>query len=139
MSPTDGDGYREAGTYASKLMRTAWRAVMSSDLLVKILLNTRPYERTRGDADHAYVVSRQELCTTLETLESSPQTQLRRLSDTLVRIRDRFRAIPAHYERGRLLIGIQGEIFCRMEEFSNGHLIHHLARIIHEGFVKNPR
>jgi predicted nucleotide-binding protein (sugar kinase/HSP70/actin superfamily) len=65
------------------------------------------------------------MCTALESPESSSQAQLRRLSDTLVQIRDRFRAIPADYERGRLLIGIQGEIFCRMEEFSNGHLVRH--------------
>jgi len=126
MSPTDGDGYREAGTYAPKLMRTGWRAVVSADLLVKLLLKTRPYERTTGDADHTYVVSRHELCAALEARQPSPRAQLRHLSDILIRIRDRFRAIPARYERGRLLIGVQGETFCRMEEFSNGHLIHHL-------------
>jgi len=126
VSPTDGDGYREAGAYAPKLMRTAWRAVVSSDLLVKLLLKTRPYERTTGDADEAYAVSRRELCNTLEKPTSSPRAQLGDLSGTLIRMRDRFRAVPAHYESGRLLIGIQGEIFCRMEEFSNGHVIRRL-------------
>jgi predicted nucleotide-binding protein (sugar kinase/HSP70/actin superfamily) len=126
VSPTDGDGYREAGTYARTLTRTAWRAVVSSDLLVKLLLKTRPYERTVGDADHAYAVSRRELCSALERPASSPRAQLVCLADTLIRIRDCFRTIPAHYESGRLLIGIQGEIFCRMEEFSNGHVIRRL-------------
>src|SRR5512136_2948826 len=110
VSPTDGDGYREAGAYAPALMRTAWRAVVSSDLLMKLLLKTRPYERTAGDADEAYAVSRRELCNTLEKRTTSPPAQLGGLSGTLNRIRDRFRAVPAHYERGRLLIGIQGEI-----------------------------
>jgi predicted nucleotide-binding protein (sugar kinase/HSP70/actin superfamily) len=44
----------------------------------------------------------------------------------LLAIRDRFRAIPARYERGRLLIGVLGEIFCRMEEFSNDQVIRRL-------------
>lgn len=126
ISPMERDGYQETGTYAPTLMRTAWRAVASADLLTKLLLKTRPYERTRGDADRAYEFSRRELCAALETPGSSSQPQLRRLSDALGRIRDRFRAIPAHYERGRLLIGIQGEIFCRLEEFSNSHLIRRL-------------
>jgi len=51
---------------------------------------------------------------------------MHRLVDTLTRIRDRFHAVPARYEKGRLFIGVQGEIFCRMEEFSNGRLIRHL-------------
>ena len=54
------------------------------------------------------------------------RAQLRALEADLVRIRDRFRAIPARYDTGRLLIGIQGEIFCRMEEFCNDQLIRRL-------------
>jgi len=44
ISPTDGDGYQETETYAPSLMRTGWRAVVSADLLTKLLLKTRPYE-----------------------------------------------------------------------------------------------
>lgn len=126
VSPKDGDGYRDAGAYAPILMRTAWRAVVSADLLVKLLLKTRPYERTAGDADEAYALSRRQLCDALEEPASSTGGQLKRLSIVLIRIRDRFRAVPARYERGRLLIGIQGEIFCRMEEFSNSFVIRRL-------------
>ena len=126
ISPTDGDGYRETGTYAPNLMRTGWRAVVSSDVLTKLLLKTRPYERSVGDADNAYLVSRRELCAALETPEASPPAQMSRLVDTLTRIRDRFRTIASRYDRGRFFIGVQGEIFCRMEAFSNGRLIRHL-------------
>ena len=86
----------------------------------------RPDERTPGDADHAYAASLRELCATLETPYPSPWTYLSHLRSVLTAIRDRFRALPARYERGRLLIGIQGEIFCRLEEFSNDHLIRRL-------------
>jgi predicted nucleotide-binding protein (sugar kinase/HSP70/actin superfamily) len=126
ISPTDGDGYQETATYAPSLMRTGWRAVVSADLLTKLLLKTRPYECSRGDTDHAYLVSRRELCAALEIPVVSPRAQMRRLVDTLTRIRDRFRTIPCRYDRGRLFIGIQGEIFCRMDDFSNGHLIRRL-------------
>ena len=126
MSPTDGDGYRQVGAFAPHLMRTAWRGVVSSDLVRKLLLKTRPYECVAGDADHAYAAALRTLCDALETAEPSPRAQLRRLLDTLTAIRDRFRAVPTRCERGRPLIGIQGELFCRMEDFSNGDLIRHV-------------
>lgn len=123
VSPTSGDGYQTTDGVGACLIRTAWRAVVTSDILRKLLLKTRPYERTPGDADAAYHDSLRGLCAALERPGLGSRAQLRVLLDTLHRIRDRFRALPARYERGRLLIGIQGEIFCRMEEFSNDQLI----------------
>jgi predicted nucleotide-binding protein (sugar kinase/HSP70/actin superfamily) len=126
LSPTTGDGYDGIGGAGPGLRRVAWRAIVASDILRKLLLNIRPYERTRGDADRAYDASLRELCTALEMPYRSAGKQLAHLVATLTGIRDRFRGLPAHYERGRLLIGIQGEIFCRLEEFSNDRLIRRL-------------
>jgi predicted nucleotide-binding protein (sugar kinase/HSP70/actin superfamily) len=126
LSPTTGDGYDGIGTTAPGLRRTAWRAVVASDILRKLLLKTRPYERTSGDADRAHATSLRELCAALEAPHRSARTQLTRLVAALTGFRDRFRSVPARYERGRLLIGIQGEIFCRMEEFCNDQLLRRL-------------
>ena len=41
----------------------------------------------------------------------------------MLRARDRFRAVPADYDRSRPLIGVVGEIFCRQNTFSNIDLI----------------
>ena len=126
LSPTTGDGYDGIGAAAPGLRRAAWRAAVASDILRKLLLKTRPYEVTPGDADRAYAASLRELCAALETPLNSPGRHRACLVAALTGIRDRFRAMPARYERGRLLIGIQGEIFCRLEEFSNDHLIRRL-------------
>ncbi len=119
ISPTSGDGYQHEGALGQALTRTAWRALVASDLLRKLLLKTRPYECTPGDADAAYAASLHELAGALEQRYPDSRAQRAGLQDALVRIRDRFRALPARYEHGRLFIGVQGEIFCRMEEFSN--------------------
>ena len=126
LSPTSGDGYDGIGGGGAGLRRAAWRAVVASDILRKLLLRTRPYERSAGDTDCAFATSLRELCAALETRDRSPRTRLARLVATLTGIRDRFRALPARYEPGRLLIAIQGEIFCRLEEFSNDRLIRRL-------------
>ena len=126
ISPTCGDGYQKTGGPGPALTRTVWRGLVASDILRKLLFKTRPYERNPGDADAAYALSLQEVCTILETPTRRHRERLDALVHALTRIRDRFRAVPARYERGRLLIGIQGEIFCRMNEFSNEDLIRHL-------------
>ncbi|HSB80996.1 MAG TPA: hypothetical protein VLM91_19610 [Candidatus Methylomirabilis sp.] len=126
FSPTSGDGYQTTVGVGASLPRLAWRALVTSDILRKFLLKTRPYERTPGDADGVYHESLQTLCAALERQGLGARAQLQLLRETVTGIRDRFRTLPARYERGRLLIGVQGEIFCRMEEFSNDQLIRHL-------------
>jgi predicted nucleotide-binding protein (sugar kinase/HSP70/actin superfamily) len=126
ISPTSGDGYEKLGTVGPAVRRTAWRGTVASDILRKLLLKTRPYELNPGETDGAYAVSLRELCAALEAPGLGPRGRLAALEAALVGIRGRFRAIPARYERGRLLIGIQGEIFCRMNEFSNDELIRRL-------------
>jgi predicted nucleotide-binding protein (sugar kinase/HSP70/actin superfamily) len=126
VSPTGGDGYQQVGTLGPELKRTAWWAVVTSDILRKLLLKTRPYERAPGDTDAAYRISLRELCDSLEARGIRSRERLDALRDTLTGIRDRFRAVAARYERERLLVGIQGEIFCRMDDFSNDYLIRRL-------------
>jgi predicted nucleotide-binding protein (sugar kinase/HSP70/actin superfamily) len=128
-SPTSGDGYRQLGNLGPELTRTFWRAVVASDILRKLLLKTRPYERTPGSTDRAFAVSLRDLCAVLEVSGLSHRKRLEALRAALVGVRDRFRCIPAEYERGRPLIGILGEIFCRVNEFSNDQLIRRLEAL----------
>ena len=51
---TSNDGYSSIGEYSQDLVRTAWRAVVAQDILMKLLLKTRPYEREKGAADAVY-------------------------------------------------------------------------------------
>ena len=51
---------------------------------------------------------------------------MRELVDVVARYRDRLRAIPVNRSESRPLIGIVGEIFCRLHTFSNENLIERL-------------
>ena len=59
----------------------------------------------------------------LVTQASKPIERMAAIVPAIVRARDRFRAIPAAYDRSRPLIGVVGEIFCRQNTFSNFDLI----------------
>jgi predicted nucleotide-binding protein (sugar kinase/HSP70/actin superfamily) len=123
VSITSSDGYSSIGSYSNDLIRTAWRAVLTQDILMKMLLKTRPYEREQGSADAAYLGSLEEVGAAISATGVSHKERLVATVSAMVRARDRFRAVPAEYERSRPLIGVVGEIFCRQNTFSNFDLI----------------
>jgi len=119
VSPTSKNSYDGMADHAPHLFRTMWRVLVCSDILRKLLLKTRPYETTPGAADDCF-----ERCVTmLEQFVERPEPPSRRrtrgLVDTMTAIRDEFRAVSANYTKDRPLIGVVGEIFCRLNTFSN--------------------
>ena len=123
ISITSSDGYSSIGSYSQDLVRTAWRAVLAQDILMKFLLKTRPYEREKGSTDAVYLKSLEEAGEALSLQQVSHKERLDALVKALARAGERFRAIPADYDRSRPLIGVVGEIFCRQNTFSNFDLI----------------
>ena len=49
--------------------------------------------------------------------------RLELMAKALEKCREKFRGIPAAYTKDRPLIGVVGEIFCRLNTFSNDDLI----------------
>ncbi len=129
VSPTSDNSYDEVGKEAgAELMRTGWRALVSADILRKMMLRTRPYELHKGDTDSVYEESLNSIYRVLERKGVKHNERLAQLVDAMTEARDRFRSIPARYDKSRPLIGVVGEIFCRLNRFSNDELI----RIIEE-------
>src|SRR5262249_40519236 len=114
LSPTSQNSYQGLGTLAGPFVRTGWRALLCADLLQKLLLMHRPYEEQRGDTEQVYEESLADLCRTLEGTPAKPGVQLHALRDSLIRSRDRFRKLGGGERRALPLIGIVGEIFCRL-------------------------
>jgi predicted nucleotide-binding protein (sugar kinase/HSP70/actin superfamily) len=123
ISITSGDGYSSIGNYSNDLIRTAWRAVICQDILMKLLLKTRPYELGKGTADAAYQLSLEEVGAAISSSGVSHKERMGAIVPAMARARERFRAIPARYDRSRPLIGVVGEIFCRLNTFANFDLI----------------
>jgi predicted nucleotide-binding protein (sugar kinase/HSP70/actin superfamily) len=122
LSPTSQNAYDGLGELARPFVRTGWRALLCADLLQKMLLIIRPQEERRGDTLAVYEASLADLCRTLEETPVEPGKQLRALRDSMVRSRDRFRKL-AVCRRGLPVIGVVGEIFCRLNTFSNENLV----------------
>ena len=126
LSPNCDDGYADLGHLAGPFMRTAWRAAVAGDILAKALLMTRPYETMRGSSDEAYRESIEEVAAVIETAPLKPGKQLRTICKALKACRERFQKVPVDRRESKPLIGIVGEIFCRMNSFSNQDTIREL-------------
>ena len=126
ISPSDKHSYAELGNTVDSFMRLGWRGVVASDSLHRLLLKTRPYETVAGSADDAYQESLKDLCETIESTCDNVNCQLQDLVASLKRARDRFRNVPAKYDNNLPLIGVVGEIFCRLNTFSNEDFVRRL-------------
>jgi predicted nucleotide-binding protein (sugar kinase/HSP70/actin superfamily) len=137
LSPTSGNGYDGLGDLARPFMRTGWRALIAADILQKMLLHYRPFELQKGATESVYEDCLDDVCATIESTTISPAVQLKALRAALVRCRDRFRSIAIRRDPSAPLIGIVGEIFCRLHTFSNENLVRRLEEYEAEAWISD--
>jgi len=123
LSPTSNNSYDEMGDQAQELIRTAWRAVVSGDILRNLLFRTRPYEINKGDTEELYEKGVDSISSVLEKRGISHKKKMAELVAAFKVIKKQFRSIPAKYDPEFPLIGAVGEIFCRLNNFSNENII----------------
>jgi predicted nucleotide-binding protein (sugar kinase/HSP70/actin superfamily) len=137
LSPTSGNGYDGLGDLARPFMRTGWRALIAADILQKMLLHYRPFELQKGATESVYEDCLDDVCAPIESTTISPAVQLKALRAALVRCRDRFRSIAIRRDPSAPLIGIVGEIFCRLHTFSNENLVRRLEEYEAEAWISD--
>ncbi len=126
LSPTSSNAYGGLGELSGPFLRTGFRALVAADLLQKMLLRYRPHEVVKGSVDAVHEECLNDLCATVENTPTDPPVQLKAMHDSLVRCRDRFRAVRISRDPHMPLIGVVGEIFCRLNTFSNDDLVRRL-------------
>ena len=122
ISPSSSNGYDGMTIGSNGLLRTSWRAIMVSDILHRMLLSIRPYERNSGETDAVYNDGLDDICRVLVHSGIDQRTRMGMLTASLKRSRDLLRSVPV-VEKKLPVIGIVGEIFCRLSEFSNQDMI----------------
>ncbi len=127
VSPTSANGYADLGELAGPMMKLGWWGLVGSDALRKMLHLYRPHETVPGVTDEAYEKALDIFCEELAD-NSLPvgNKKLDRLVGALEEGRDLFRKLPVDFSKDTLLIGVVGEIFCRLNTFSNENLIRRL-------------
>jgi predicted nucleotide-binding protein (sugar kinase/HSP70/actin superfamily) len=128
LAPACETGYSDFGEASSLYSRGAWRAIVCSDILSKFQLKTRPYETVPGSTDNIYEECLGELCRTLEVPYASDKKQMDAILEQMLNVRGRFREVTIKPDSTRPIIGVVGEIFCRLNTFSNNDLVRRLEK-----------
>ena len=123
LSPTSATGYSELGEHVSEFRRIAWWGMVAADVLRRLLHKRRPYEIVKGATDEVYEKCLVDLCEAVAAQNVSEEDRLRSIIQALERSLERFEGIEADFREPKLLIGVVGEIFCRLNTFSNENLI----------------
>jgi predicted CoA-substrate-specific enzyme activase len=119
--------YADLGIMGSKFTRLGWQAIVAVDLLIKKLLETRPYERNRGETDSVYRKYLRMIC---ETIKNEGD-----LEEVLREGRDKLDRIPVEAPGTKPLIGIVGEIYVRSNRFSNEDVIRKIEQFGGEAWL----
>lgn len=105
----------DLGRLGSRFRRLGWQSMIITDYMKKLLLQTRPYERNKGETDRIY---RECLDRLVQTIE-----QRGNLGDCAEYIAGRFASIALDRSSPKPLIGIVGEIYVRSNQFSNNFIV----------------
>ena len=128
FSASSAHGYDDIGDKAKNLHRICWWAVVCSDIIRKLLLQTRPYELHEGDTDKVHEESIRIICSILEKENQKVKEKQAELVNGIKQILHKFYDIPTDFRRSKPLIGVIGEIYCRLDNFANAELIRRIEK-----------
>jgi predicted CoA-substrate-specific enzyme activase len=121
-SPTSDDAYSSFPQIDKTFRRLAWRGFVATDYMRKFLLRTRPYEKTKGEADKAYGHF-------LDLAVNDVELGGKNLPEIL---RDSFDAnsdiLDKSLERNPR-VGVIGEIYIRNNRYANNDLVAKLESV----------
>ena len=123
FSPSSRDGYKGMGEQVNELQRNALRGLISADALRKMLHKTRPYEVNRGDTDEVHWRAIERVERVIEQRGIQVEQRMRELIGALTEARGEFHRIPLRKGPKCPLVGVVGEIFCRLTSFTNDYTI----------------
>ena len=119
--------YSDLGIMGSRFTRLGWQGIVAVDLLMKKLLETRPYEKEKGKTDQVYQESLKRVCETIlkgDDLEKALQKSI-----------EDFNQIEVDELGTKPLIGIVGEIFVRLNRYANENVIRKIEQFGGEAWI----
>ncbi|MFP4499060.1 MAG: acyl-CoA dehydratase activase-related protein, partial [Vulcanimicrobiota bacterium] len=107
--------------------RSCWNAIVGIDLLQKALHETRPYELEKGETEKVYWEYLQKVCNSI--------LKKKEILPVMEKAKKSFEKIPVNREEIRPVIGVVGEIFVRLNRFSNNNIVKSLENLGAEVWV----
>jgi predicted CoA-substrate-specific enzyme activase len=123
-----GENYDEdTKNLGTRFRKLAWNGIVFTDLLLKLQMETRPYELHKGETDATYEIYIKKAEAALENQED--------LIGIARKASEAFANIKVDRSKPRPLIGIIGETYVRYNEFASNFLVRNIERLGGEAFV----
>jgi len=123
VRPSNEDAYASiAPGYAFKWRKNVWQGLVASDLLRKMLEQTRPYEIEKGTTDIIYQKY-------LKKVISSVENNCKHLTKNLADASLEFRGVPVEDLGSRPIVAVVGEIFMRDNPYCSNFLVERLEKL----------
>ena len=119
--------YSDLGIMGSRFSRLAWQGIVGVNLLMKKLLELRPYETEKGKTDQAYQEGLKRVCEAIQAGGLLEEALRKGVKD--------FARIEVKDPGTKPLIGIVGEIFVRLNQFSNEDVIRKIEQFGGEAWM----
>jgi predicted nucleotide-binding protein (sugar kinase/HSP70/actin superfamily) len=119
--------YSDLGIMGSRFTRLGWQGIVAVDLLMKKLLETRPYEKEKGKTDQIYQNSLKRVCEAILKGDDLEEALQKSIED--------FNQIEVDGLGTKPLIGIVGEIFVRLNQFANENVIRKIEQFGGEAWI----
>jgi predicted nucleotide-binding protein (sugar kinase/HSP70/actin superfamily) len=117
LSPSAENSYRGFGDNPTKLRQLVWQGIVAVDLLTRLLHEYRPYERNPGQTDMVYQQCLGHLVAAMRAGAG------KKLVEAMHWVAGRFEQLPVDRRHRRPLIGVIGEIYVRLNPYSNQQII----------------
>ncbi len=119
FASVSNNGYRDMQLGSRRevlaFVERTWKGCVSVDVLQKMLWRSRPYEKEPGSADRLFRHYVDAICERLESRRTA--------KDLIIEATSEFKALVDPSLPRRPLVGINGEIFLRSNDFSNANLV----------------
>ncbi|MGQ9629187.1 MAG: acyl-CoA dehydratase activase [bacterium] len=122
-----GDFFGQIGVPRVDFFRLVWRGCLAYEFLGKMLREVRPYEVNPGETDRVYERCKEDLYRSLVRRENPVAS--------IGRARKAFEAIEVDKREPKPKIGIIGEVFVRMHEYSNGYTVRKIEKLGGEAWL----
>jgi predicted nucleotide-binding protein (sugar kinase/HSP70/actin superfamily) len=119
--------YSDLGIMGSQFARLGWQGIVAVDLLMKKLFEIRPYEKQKGETDRVYQDSLRKICETIRRKGD--------LEEVLRETIEGFNRVNVNGLGTKPLIGIVGEIYVRLNRFSNENVIRKIEQFGGEAWI----
>jgi predicted CoA-substrate-specific enzyme activase len=131
ISPSSGTGYRFSEQMGAAMIAKSWSSIVLVDLLRDALMETRPGEKISGDSDEIF---ERYLTETERAILESPNDwsgykNFWGIKSLAKRAAEDFKKIPKNKGEKKPEILVTGEIYVRLDDFSNSNVIRELEAL----------